>query len=200
MIYSASMAIKVEAPTLSQKTADSLQNAGFVVVTAEGLSIQGQRDKGRKFWSRVHEGDQAFERLNCEPSQFAYHPDQLILPNSVGKPLDETVAKMLDVKERQLRKGKQHIPGNFTVAMFAMQEVVGISYDSMKNGKPILGDVYTWTTTHHVASVFDRGKWVNKEQVAVVGLPIPEWGPSVGLSLPHQASARIGIAFKVVPL
>lgn len=193
------MSTKVEASVFSQKTADVLKNAGFAVATSEGLSIQDQRDKGRKFWSRVHEGDSRFEALTCEPSQFAYHPEQFILPKSEGKSLAE-LAKMLQKMENQLRKGL-HIPGDYRVVPFTMQEVVGLLYEPREDGKYLMSDdIYTWTSTNYTSLLFYLGQRINKDQVVVVGLPTPSVGPSVSLWLSDQTSARIGIAAKVVPV
>lgn len=199
MIYSAPMSTVAEAPRFSRNTAADLQNAGFVIVTSEGISIQGHKEQDRKFWSKLHAEDGVFESLTCEPAVFAYHPDQFILPGSKGKSLEE-LEEMIQKRERQLKKGL-HLPGRYKVEKFTMQEVVALLFDSMENGKPLVSeDVYTWTSTHYKGPVFDHGEWVEKDQIVVVGLPMPTWGPSVGLWLPDQKSSRIGIAAKVVPL
>lgn len=189
----------IEAPLFSQETADALMNKGFIIATSEGLSIQGQRDRGRGFWSRVHEGDSEFEALTCEPSQFAYHPNEFVLPATQGISSAE-LADTLQKYENQLRNDLR-IPGNYRADKFTMQEVVGLLCEPRKDGTYLMSDgEYTWTGTHYMGPVFYQGQRVDKEQIVVVGLPTPGFGPAVSLWLPEQTSARIGIAAKVIPV
>lgn len=104
---------KVEPVRFSDEARSWLEKEKYLIYPLTGQSIKTQEYAGRPFYSTWHNRNPDFEALASRNSEVAIRPDQLFLPKSSGKSLDDQlgmVARMSADMSRQVR-GAQPIIG-----------------------------------------------------------------------------------------
>lgn len=73
----------------SDEAREVLPKEGYRIYTLTGQSIRSEREAGRKFWSTWHRDYPDFEALMSMHSEVAINPEQLFIPKSNNKTLDQ---------------------------------------------------------------------------------------------------------------
>lgn len=167
--------VRAEIRRFSDEARARLEAEGYFVHTLTGQSIKTLKDAGRPFWSTWHNNHPDFETLASRSSEVAIRPDQLFLPKSNGKTLNDQLSRVARVSadlSRQVR-GTQVIIGE-------APDYVELAYNHLDlTGQRLFGEEFGYGYARTVTPV--GGNVANVGDFdAVNGLRVDGWRPDDG--------------------
>lgn len=119
-----------------------LKNHGYTVFSLKGERLTSLREKGMKFWSSWHKGEE-FENEKGYVGDVAVRLDKMILEDSKNKTYDEG-KRMIDSYIDTPELSSIHVE-LLTAASYL--EILYLHHK--KTGEYLMGSEYTWTTTRY---------------------------------------------------
>lgn len=142
---------EIERFTNEQKKA--LKRLGFSrIYPFTGLSIRNWREKGKPFWSTWYQDPQfaEFENMPSKLSEVAINPNQLFLPNSNRKTLEEQEAMIKRFSKELATK----VPGVKAVIEEA-PDYVELAFQHLeRTGEYLFGKKYNFYSTRTKTIIF----------------------------------------------
>lgn len=147
-----------------------LEAARYRIYTLTGQSIKTLRDAGKPFWSTEHQDLPELEAMASRLSEVAINPDQLFLPGSNGKTLEE--------QEEMVEKFSKSLKVDGTEAIIGqMPDYVELAFLHLDaTGYRLFGEGYSYNYTRTVtptsgSAVADVGGFSARD-----GLDVNYWG------------------------
>lgn len=134
------------------KPVNNLQKKNISSILITGQSIKTLKDAGRPFWSTWHKDYPNFEASQSRLSEVAINPNQLYLPKSNSKTLDQQLEMVIRLSQDISRK----VPG--------VEAVIGEAPDYVElaftyldtTGKRLFGKDYNYNYARTVTPVGSR--------------------------------------------